>query len=707
MPTLHFTVDSALLRELGERLVAKPYVALAELVKNSYDADATKVKIELDPNANRIVVSDDGCGMDLTEFKNFWMRVGSIHKQRQRVSKKFGRQMVGSKGIGRFAVQFLAEELEIRTVSESDLKKKLVGHITWANAVQAGDLTKASVEYRTEEALAGSTFEHGTTIVLKKLKHRWDENSIKKLAGEIWWLEPPFRGSAARGPGSFEIEFVSPVKGLVETFGRGARAIMEAWHARLVGKNENGNVTLSLQFEGEEQPIVRRYSIPGCEPEGCKLREGNFEIRIYSLTRRQRFGIKVGEARKYMRQYGGVHVYDGGFHLPFYGAPENDWLNVEFDHSHRLSMSKLLPSELQVKEGMTLLPTLSRVLGMVNVDTSQEPELRISITRDRLQENEAYAQLVGIVRWALDFYAMEEAKRVFREKTKVAPPKFERLEEVLVRHQREIPKNVYKKLCVDTRKAVDEVKTGAELMVDRFRLLAPLAAAGISSLACQHEIRRQFGDGEEIAERMKKIVAQDPKIRKELDELREDLSRWLERAAAIYSLFSFIAHPEDMKERKRRRAKVVVDQIREQVGILARGIPIRTARVDGGLLLPKATFAQWSAIFQNVLINAFNAMEKSERKIVDMSSRASSKVREILVQDTGCGVNLKKAGTLFEPFVREIEIPPERRAAGYGGMGLGLAIVRMIASNIGCKVSFVSPEKGFSTAFSIKWREEK
>ena len=58
MPSLNFTVDSALLRELGERLVGKPHIALAELVKNSYDADATKVIIRLLPD--RIEILDNG-----------------------------------------------------------------------------------------------------------------------------------------------------------------------------------------------------------------------------------------------------------------------------------------------------------------------------------------------------------------------------------------------------------------------------------------------------------------------------------------------------------------------------------------------------------------------------------------------------------------------------------------------------------------------
>jgi len=97
----------------------------------------------------------------------------------------------------------------------------------------------------------------------------------------------------------------------------------------------------------------------------------------------------------------------------------------------------------------------------------------------------------------------------------------------------------------------------------------------------------------------------------------------------------------------------------------------------------------------------------SEEKIIAVSSKVDNKLREILVQDKGCGVDLKDSEELFKPFVRRLKISPERQAIGYGGTGLGLTIVRMVARNIGCEVSFVEPEKGFSTAFSLRWREKK
>ncbi|MEJ7679030.1 MAG: ATP-binding protein [Segetibacter sp.] len=66
MEILHFTVDSALLRELGEKLVETVHIALVELVKNSYDADATKVEIIFTTDISgdtQIKIIDNGVGM--------------------------------------------------------------------------------------------------------------------------------------------------------------------------------------------------------------------------------------------------------------------------------------------------------------------------------------------------------------------------------------------------------------------------------------------------------------------------------------------------------------------------------------------------------------------------------------------------------------------------------------------------------------------
>jgi HSP90 family molecular chaperone len=70
--TFTFSVDSALLRELGEKLVSTVHVALSELVKNAYDADATEVKVSITPNATSgptIIIEDNGTGMTPDEAR--------------------------------------------------------------------------------------------------------------------------------------------------------------------------------------------------------------------------------------------------------------------------------------------------------------------------------------------------------------------------------------------------------------------------------------------------------------------------------------------------------------------------------------------------------------------------------------------------------------------------------------------------------------
>ena len=219
------------------------------------------------------------------------------------------------------------------------------------------------------------------------------KRSVRGLAAEVWWLQPPF-GSALSyqddPTNRFQIHFESTQQDYTEEFDKQMGAVKSIWIARIVGKSANGKVTLSLQFPGE-QPAPHEYRIAdfrhnkGKFDKSKNLNSAHFEIRIYDLSGRQKFGIKVKEAREYFTTHGGVHVYDGNFRLPYYGDLRNDWLKLEYDHSHRRTLSKLLPKTIeQAPRALNDLPTLGRVLGVVNVNTSAEANLRIMITRDRL-----------------------------------------------------------------------------------------------------------------------------------------------------------------------------------------------------------------------------------------------------------------------------------------------------------------------------------
>ena len=98
---------------------------------------------------------------------------------------------------------------------------------------------------------------------------------------------------------------------------------------------------------------------------------------------------------------------------------------------------------------------------------------------------------------------------------------------------------------------------------------------------------------------------------------------------------------------------------------------------------------------------------KPKNKIIEISCFEDKDVRGILIQDTGCGVDLQNSEELFKPFIRKLELTPQQKALGYGGTGIGLTIVEMIANRIGCEVEFVEPEDDFNTAFLLSWEEEE
>ena len=268
---IKFTVDAALLSELGERLVGKPYVALGELVKNSYDADATNVTIRFEKD--QIEIIDNGHGMDFKEFESFWMRVGSQHKQQQRYSRNFQRSMTGSKGIGRLAVQFLAKEISMQTVSDKNPDSEVQVYINWAEAQKDGELTEATAKYKTArtnlEYPKGSR--HGTRILLRGLNQLWEAKNITNLAREIWPLQPPFRSTRGGTPPeeAFEVELVAPDKDAAEHFKNQMEAVLDLWDAKLNGRlipasrGKNCKVELLLEFKAGEK-LSHEYEVPNC-----------------------------------------------------------------------------------------------------------------------------------------------------------------------------------------------------------------------------------------------------------------------------------------------------------------------------------------------------------------------------------------------------------------------------------------------------------
>src|SRR5258706_14586660 len=120
--TIVFQAEGRLLQELGLRLVAKPEVALVELIKNAYDADSSTCTVQLEDDETTLIVADEGYGMTLPDFKTKWMRIATSSKLAGQSSLKYHRPLTGAKGIGRFAVRYLGDYLILVSVSFDESK---------------------------------------------------------------------------------------------------------------------------------------------------------------------------------------------------------------------------------------------------------------------------------------------------------------------------------------------------------------------------------------------------------------------------------------------------------------------------------------------------------------------------------------------------------------------------------------------------------
>lgn len=466
--TVHkFSVDAELLRELGERLVGRPHIALAELIKNSYDADATRVVVDFKDAA--ITVTDDGHGMSEEDFVKRWMRVGTTKKQAERVSPLLGRPLTGSKGVGRLAAQLLARDIVITSTAKSDptvedgpTEPAITASIDWRTAVRAGDLTDVSIDVvRPETTGTYLGREHGTRITMGSLTEEWDAESFRSLAEEIWALQSPFDTD----PDAFRIELISPFDDVTSEFDRQMRAIFDIWTARVtghllsVGEGDFETAKLlplkmpaDIEEHGEEEarPDSGDGDTEPARPHGvqtfpdrileaeielrdgrtrtvqwrianCSIDRADISFLVFELRYRQPQGIRVGTAREYLGRFGGIAVYDDTFRLPYYGT-DNDWLLIERDFGARRTGSELVPKALAVPRGLLQLPRNAQLFGRVAVSTNHErryqdgsdadgaPGLSIQVTRDRLVDNDAYEQLRVMTRATVDAYAMEKAR---------------------------------------------------------------------------------------------------------------------------------------------------------------------------------------------------------------------------------------------------------------------------------------------------------
>ena len=187
---VRFSVDAGIINRLGKELVGKQETAVSELIKNSYDADATEVNLIFENAWNKggiLTIEDNGHGMNRGQLVNGFMRLSSSDKIHNPVSEKYKRQKAGRKGIGRFATQRLGDKLIIITQT-AQLPEALKVIVNWNDFATDKDLLTISnsIEF------VPKTKESGTTLIIKGLREGWSDSMIKRVYRYTSELLQPF-----------------------------------------------------------------------------------------------------------------------------------------------------------------------------------------------------------------------------------------------------------------------------------------------------------------------------------------------------------------------------------------------------------------------------------------------------------------------------------------------------------------------------------
>ncbi len=198
-----FRISSHLKDIIGRDLVTNEYVAIFELVKNSFDASANRVDIEFDPKRRSISISDDGHGMSPTDIREKWLFVAYSEKveaqpDNYRDKIKPGGQFAGNKGIGRFACDTLGESLSLysRTDPDGDVSTLQVDWTLFERDSQD--------EFHTIRVDLGRTLDFprmihvdpletsGTVLIIERTRHHWNKDRIERLRRDLAKLIDPF-----------------------------------------------------------------------------------------------------------------------------------------------------------------------------------------------------------------------------------------------------------------------------------------------------------------------------------------------------------------------------------------------------------------------------------------------------------------------------------------------------------------------------------
>jgi signal transduction histidine kinase len=751
----HFTVDARAMLTWGRESIKDHTTAVLELVKNSYDANATVVDVEIRTNLYAaggpfVRIVDNGIGMSEAEVEKYWLRLGYSAKRADRFTPR-GRRKTGEKGIGRISADRLGAVLELRSQSRGNPGTGL--RVEWSAFEQPGrDLEKVPVQdlptptfliprptswdesgrkfQANPSSLENNPQRPGTELLIRELRQHWAPEDVQELRRLLSLLTPPFDTVE-----DFQVRLdtdVDPACNGVVSSPLMAAAAIEARFSLEPDGVVRGR--LLHRARASRRKIETKITIPFEQLVHPKRKTGGDEIpddwakRIGIVSARLLFypqkvetlrGLDFGlsDLREFLRTNAGVRVYRDGIRVPPFGdqgRPEGDWLALG-DRKAR-SPAGPMRSDFRVSP--------YQLVGAVFIGRDSNPELIDTSGREGLVAGEAFATLksflIGcLTRLETHYHRLFVESETSSEEPASSPrdtvdelrAQLSELATTIQRAEKDIPAPVAKHMekVVEQLAATNEKLKRAEHSIDELGSQAAvsrtLATIGIAAATFGHETQRGLDSLRATLEAASLLLRNGDGQDQVLSELEKAI-RESERVTA-WGAFALGRVRRDKRVRRVLDVATVVTDVLDEILPAMEASSITLSRE----LVPiKArVFAMdIECVVINLLTNAyyFTKQSRRDRRVaVRLRPKAvrGRKGFEITIGDSGPGIVKAAVDRIWDPLYTTKTDDTGKPI----GTGLGLALVNAVVQDaegsravdrdpklLGARVSIWLPDAG-------------
>jgi signal transduction histidine kinase len=742
---VRFTIDAGIINRLGQELVGKQETAVAELIKNAYDADATDVKIvfsNTDAPGGTMLIEDNGLGMNREQLLNGFMRLSSNDKLLHPTSERYQRRRAGRKGIGRFAVQRLGEEL-VLTTQTPDSKQALRVTVDW-EVFQAGrDL--GSIKSRVEEVPKERPF--GTTLYIKKLRESWSNAEQRRVYRYVSELLQPFplnkfkenQTTVTTAPsgnaGRFDVELIQQdgaeeivIASQEETIFANSLALIEGYI------DDEGLGTWSL--ESKKLGIPEELSTIGLKRDNQEpfkyLRNISLKAYYYIWLPELFPKILFSSLNEIGRQQGGIRVFRNGFRVSPYGDRDNDWLELDASYGVR----RFLPPHANIN-----------FIGLIELNDPEGDLFEERASREGLIENSAFKELQDFAYRVLTAAIVRVAE--FRNKKQTAgqtdwqkkpdadPAQRLRVAATQIRETifkareqkaNQVPPNndgpygdqkhsgsqgadnekgqepdEFTPLD-DAARDIEEAANDAQVLLQENQMLRVLASLGIMIGEFTHEIRQTLGSAQLNTEFLSKIVPATSRERRTIDHLAANISLIRGYSSYFYQTVSDNVSRELAPQDLRVAGRQFEDAM--SVSIKRAGITLTFEPQGYELFTPLMHSSEISSLLFNFYSNALKAIRRA-KSVGRMLIRVGEENKRVFLEfaDNGDGIPEHLKERIFNAFFTT-DSPASRSSSAAEeaqGSGLGLKIVHDIVTVYGGEVFLTTAPNGYTTCIRAEF----